>query len=244
MKQRNRRLAFVFGGTLLATLAALAACSTDNGTTPTPGTNTPDAGKKDAKGETQDGGDDDDDTDGGKKPADGGADCSAVPKPRTGDGPYCFSVKTDDGGTANTNCNAGDHEVCCSGGRDVKGDFIDSECKVATVAAEGYNTTCSAPALGDGGNEIHCTQADHCPNASETCCAIPVEGSTLKPGTNDDFPGCTAYYQSPRFLGGTRCKDGCAAGELKLCTKDADCAGVGKCVSLKLSGRDVGYCRL
>ena len=90
MQQRTRRLAMLLGGSLLATVGFLAACSTDNGTTPLPGQTGTDSGretKNDAGGTT---GDDDDDV---TPVNDAGRDCSAAPKPRSNKGVFCFGAR-------------------------------------------------------------------------------------------------------------------------------------------------------
>ena len=245
MQQRTRRLAIVFGGSLLATIGFLAACSTDNGTTPLPGQTGTDGGRDSAKG---DGSNNDNDGDDSSTPVgDGGADCANIPTVKSSPGPFCFTV-LDGGGNGQTksiNCNAANHEVCCSDGRLDDGGFAPSECKVVTTSGGGgYNEGACAPTFeGDGGKEYHCTEQDHCPGQGESCCAVPREVTNLTPGKNNDFPGCQAYFQSGRYVAGTRCKkDGCAPGDLTLCSSDADCKA-GKCVPLSLEGRYTGYCR-
>lgn len=252
MHQRTRRLAIVFAGSLLATIGALAACSTDNGTTPTPGAGTPDSGKKDAA--KADGSDTDPDTDGdagdgGKKPGT----CTNQPTVKSSVGPYCLGVPDGgpDGGSGGVNCDSSKHEICCSDGT-LPGDaggYAPSECKVAAVSSEGYAdspATCESTFTGTGGKEYHCTEADHCPGDGEFCCAYPAPPTTtLTPGHNKDFDdSCKAYYQSGKYVGGTRCqKTGCGMGELTLCSKDEDCKA-GTCVPLSIEGRYTGYCRL
>jgi hypothetical protein len=244
MQQRTRRLAFVFAGTLFATVGVLAACSTDDGTTPLPGS---DGGRDSAKADGS--GNNNDDDGGVPGPNDGGngADCANVPTVKSSVGPYCFSV-VDGGGNGTTksvNCNAENNEICCSDGRQADGGFALSECKVATTSGGGgYTEGACAPTFeGDGGKEYHCMEKDHCPGSDEACCAIPREVTKLNPGKNDDFPGCQAFYQSGRYVEGTRCKkNGCAPGDLTLCSKDSDCPS-GTCVPLTLEGRYGGYCR-
>src|SRR5687767_7511938 len=121
MQQKTRRFAIMVGGGLLSVAGIVTgACSTDNGTTPTPGF---DAGR-DAKGGGQDGdplpGDD------GGGGGDAGPDCSAAPKPPNKDnppGPFCFSAV--DGGR----CNSSNDEVCCSDAKNPDGGFAPATCE-------------------------------------------------------------------------------------------------------------------
>ena len=123
MQQRNRRLAILLGGSLFAALGVLAACSTDNGTTPLPGAGT-DAGRDSTKGDDEEPGEDED---GGDTPTDGGTpDCSAGPKLRSIDkGFFCafFTRDASAPGAADASANAGGNrncgheETCCNPGR-------------------------------------------------------------------------------------------------------------------------------
>jgi hypothetical protein len=241
MHQRTRRLAIVFGGGLLVTVGVLAACSTDNGTTPTPTQTSPDA----AHPKTDSGNPDATTT----PPTDGGADCGNVPSVKSSAGPYCFDVVDGgaDGAAKSIDCNSANHEVCCTSVAD-DGGFGDSICAVATVdnTNGGYHAACNTALPGDGGKEYQCTEADHCPGSGESCCAMPFAGDTvgLKPGGNNDYPGCKAYFQSGKYVSGSSCKkNGCAPGELTLCASDNDCTA-GTCVPIKIDGRYTGYCRL
>lgn len=244
MQQRTRRFAILFGGAFVATLGAIAACSTDNGTTPLPTGNAGNDSGRDSARADGSGNDDEKDDSGTPSGGDGGADCGNLPKPRPGIGPYCLGVDAGKG----VNCDSEKNEVCCSDGKlEGSDEFAASECKAATKSASGgYNVGgCDSTYQGDGGKEYHCTGPDHCPGEGEYCCAVPNVGvTTLAPGTNNKFPTCKAYYQNGRFTAGTRCKaDGCAPGDLTLCAKDEDCKA-GTCVPLSLEGRDVGYCRV
>lgn len=109
MQQRTRRLAIVLGGSLFATLGFLAACSTDNGTTPLPGQTGTDSGRDTSK---TDGGDKADDDDDDVTPVnDAGRDCSAAPKPRSNKGVFCFGGEgSNDGGS----CDPAEKKVCCA----------------------------------------------------------------------------------------------------------------------------------
>jgi hypothetical protein len=242
MQKQTRRFAIMVGGGLLSiTGIVVGACSTDNGTTnQTPGF---DAGKD---GKT--GGDDGSVNPGedGSTTEDAGPDCSAAPKPPNKDhppGPFCFSAA--DGG-----CDTqGKDEVCCSDAKYPDGGFAPPQCAKALddVQNGGYKSgACTAAFAGtvDGGLEFHCTEASHCPNSGEKCCVIAGFVGTPQAQQNKDFPGCQTYFNSgnPAFVGGTRCeKTACKAGELTLCSKDADCTA-GKCLPIKLANRFTGVC--
>lgn len=242
MHQRTRRLAILFGGSLLAALGlVLAACSTDNGATPVPTTGT-DSGR-DTKGKDS-GKDPGDDEDSGGGAKDAGVDCSTAPHLRSNTGVFCFGgTGTDDGGM----CSADENKVCCGDAKDETGKFIKAYCAVATKdSAGGYAAGSCDFAPDAGGREWHCSEDDQCPNAGEACCVIKGTGGTPKALDDKDFPGCGTYYNGDQGfnVGGTRCRKGgtCEAGELKLCSKDADC-DTGTCHPFKLANRYTGVCQ-
>lgn len=242
-----RRLYMFLGGTFLAGGGLIAAaCTTDNGTT----TNVPtvnDSGRDTgggSSGTTSSGGSSGD-------PGDAGPDCANIPKPKSSDGPFCFSVldASPDGATASTNCPADQNKICCSGGRlPNDGGFEPSQCVAATTSStagyeEGACGTEANPAFTTDVKEWHCMEGAHCPGNGEVCCAAGSDAGTPKPGQDNDFPGCPVYFQSGRFTSGTRCRDACQAGEIQMCSSDAECKA-GKCVPLTIEGRYGGYCRL
>lgn len=241
MEKRTRRLALVLGGGFLTTVGLVtAACSTDNGTSsnPLPGS---DSGRDSSRA---DGNTDPGDTDGGNTPADAEADCANVPKVQSNEGVYCFGANPDGG-------KCGASQICCSDGRLSDGGFAPSTCEdnigEATSGGGFKEGACTFPQGTDGGEEWHCTEASHCPNNGEVCCAIQdsVTGKNPEPPTkNSDFPGCEAYFNGGNFVGGTRCRaDSCKAGESTLCASDNDCKA-GKCVPIKIGNRFTGYCRV
>lgn len=241
-----RRLYLFLGGTFLAGGGLIAAaCTTDNGTA----TNVPtvnDSGRDTGNGSSSGG------SSGGSSgsPSDAGADCANIPKPKSSDGPFCFGAGAgagDSGADAspNKNCDSTASEICCSGGR-LPNDagFAPSECRVAADDGVGYDqseNTC------DGITPVkryECMERAHCPGGNAAVCCVTVsEAGAPKPGQDNDFPGCPVYFQSGRFTEGTRCRDACEAGELQMCSSDAECKA-GKCVPITLEGRYGGYCRL
>jgi hypothetical protein len=243
-----RRLYMFLGGTFLAGGGLIAAaCTTDNGTTtsvPTVNDSGRDTGNGSSSGGSS-GGSSGDPGDGGT-----GADCANIPKPKSSDGPFCFSVldASPDGGTMGVNCPAADNKICCSGGR-LPNDagFENSQCVTAAEGTEGYDEgacgTEADPAFTSEVKEWHCMEAAHCPGTGEICVATVSEAGAPKPGQDNDFPGCPVYFQSGRFTNGTRCKDSLGAGELQMCASDSECKA-GKCVPVTIEGRYGGYCRL
>jgi hypothetical protein len=241
MQQRTRRLAFLVGATLLASIGLLAACSTDNGNTPLPGQTGDGGGRDSAKGDGSGNPDDDGSTPG---PKDGGADCSAAPKPRSNGGVFCFGGEgSNDGGQ----CDPGENKICCADQKDPStGMFVKAKCAVATPDTEGYQAgSCNFPPDA-GGREWHCTESKHCPNSGEACCV--VAGSGGQPQAQEDkkdFPGCGNFFNTDQgfFVGGSRCRaNGCNAGELTLCSSDAECE-TGTCHFFKLANRFTGVCK-
>ena len=242
MQQRTRRLAMLLGGSLLATVGFLAACSTDNGTTPLPGQGNPDSGRDTKKDSGDKADDDDDDTPGG---SDAGADCSAAPKLRSNKGVFCFGGEgSNDAGV----CDPADDKVCCADSKDpATGQFVKARCAVATASGEGYQAgSCNFPPDA-GGREWHCTESKHCPNSGEACCVITGTGGQAPTAQPDkDFPGCGTFFNGDQgyFVGGSRCRaNGCNSGELTLCTSDAECPNGTTCHPFKLANRFTGICK-
>lgn len=244
MQQHTRRLAIILGASLLTTIGVLAACSTDNGTTPLPGQTGDGGGGGGKDGSKSDGNTVDPDDDSGTKPKDGGADCSAAPKPRSNDGVFCFGgAGSNDGGQ----CDPAENKVCCADEKDSSGQFVPSKCAVATVGSEGYNAGSCNLTPDAGGREWHCTEAAHCPNSGETCCVIAGWGGSpqAQPDTKD-FPGCGNFFNSASdfFVGGSRCRSGgCNAAELTLCSSDDECGNGTTCHFFKLANRFTGVCK-
>ncbi|MBX3211717.1 MAG: hypothetical protein KF850_06770 [Labilithrix sp.] len=264
MQQRNRRLAILLGGSLFAALGVLAACSTDNGTTPLPGAGT-DAGRDSTKGDDEEPGEDED---GGDTPTDGGTpDCSAGPKLRSIDkGFFCafFTRDASAPGAADASANAGGNrncgheETCCNPGRGAGGEFAPSFCASTPRNTKGGNngpTECAAQAAANGsawadtGNTTwECNDKNSC-GAGESCCLFtwangaPNDKVNLGPLQDDDVPKACGALQSFK-QGGTRCSAACASDEIQLCSlTDDNCSGNQKCTPFSGLFRDLGACR-
>ncbi|MBX3209441.1 MAG: hypothetical protein KF764_30690 [Labilithrix sp.] len=259
---RNGRLAIFLGGALVATFAFLAACSTDNGSTPLPGQNTPDSGRDTKKDGSENGDDDDDDV---TEPKDGGTpDCSAAPKLRSNDkGFYCTfftrdAAAADASAAAGGNRNCGHDETCCNPGRGANNAFPPSFCAATprnTKGGDNGATECAAQATANGttwnatgGTTWECNDKNNCA-AGETCCMFsaanlaagdkvnlgPLQGNTVPKECN----ALQAFKQ-----GGTRCATSCSADEIQLCSQsDDNCTGNQKCTPFSGLFRDLGACR-
>ena len=259
MQQRTRRLAMLLGGSLLATVGFLAACSTDNGTTPLPGTGG-DSGRDTKKdGSDTKGDDDDDDT----TPGDGGtgADCGNAPKLRSNDkGSYCaFFVRDaaagDAGAGGNRNCSH--DETCCNPGKGSDGNFPSSFCASTPRDTKGGNngqTACGAQATANGstwnaaGSTWECADKNSC-GAGETCCMFtwadggPNDKVNIGKSLDKDIPAACGALQAFK-QGGTRCATSCASDEIQLCSlSDDSCTGNQKCTPFSGQFRDLGACR-
>jgi hypothetical protein len=227
----------VFGGSLLLTLGAVAACTTDNGTTPIPTRG--DSGSPKDSGKKIDSGDPDDqdleDEDGG----DGGVDCTKAPKPRESDGVYCRK-----GSEGSNDAGYCVDSICCSDQDGGDGKYAPGKCVTPEQDTEGYKTgACNFPE-NSGGREWHCTESKHCPNTDEICCVAKGSGGNPSALTDKEWPGCGVYQNSDtgKFISGTRCRSECETGELQLCSSDADCK-TGKCKFFELANRFTGVCK-
>ena len=240
MQQRTRRLAVMFGGALLATIGVLAACSTDNGTTPLPGQTGGDSGRDPSKTDGSST-EEEDETGGGKK--DAAPDCEGAPKVRSNDSVFCFGgTDSNDAGQ----CDKAEKKVCCADEKGPDGKYVKAKCAVATEASEGYEEGSCNLTPDAGGREWHCTEPSHCPNQGEACCVIAGRGGNpqAQPDTKD-FPGCGNFFNNATdfFVGGTRCRAaGCNAGELTLCSSDEECK-TGSCHFFELANRRTGVCK-
>lgn len=257
MQQRTRRLAIVFAASVLASLAVLAACSTDNGTTPTPST----SGKKDADKGDDDDDDDDSNPDGSKpKPADAGADCSEAPRVRTNSAGFFCSFFTRDAGASDAGgkSNCGNDETCCNPGKADNGDFPPSFCASTPVGDKGGNNAqaaCSDQAA-ENGSEWHaagsstweCGDKNNCDDG-QVCCmftwadAGAMDKVNIGKSLDKAVPAACGALQAFK-QGGTRCAASCAADEIRLCGKtDDSCTGSQKCTPFAALYRDLATCR-
>lgn len=255
MQQRTRRLAIVFGGSLLVTLGFLAACSTDNGTTPLPGTSGTDSGRDTGKKPGEDGSVDPDD-DGGTKPNDSGttADCSTAPRLRSNtNGFFCAFFSRDGGADAGGNRNCANDEICCNPGPKTPGgnDFPKSFCANKTAATN----ECATQAVAQGSEWVQarsttweCADKNACADG-ESCCmytwadAGPTDKVNIGVNQDQDIPKACNALQAYK-VGGSRCASACNADEIKLCSlTDDNCTGNQKCTPFEGVFRDLGYCK-
>ncbi|MBX3258737.1 MAG: hypothetical protein KIS78_02825 [Labilithrix sp.] len=243
-------------------LGFLAACSTDNGTTPLPGQTGTDSGRDSSKGDDEE----PDDEDGGDTPKDGGTpDCAAGPKLRSNDKGFFCAFFTRDASAADASANAGGNrncghdETCCNPGRGADGEFPASFCAATPRNTKGGNngqTECAAQATANGTTWVatnsttwECNDKNSC-GAGETCClytwadAGPNDKVNLGPlqGNNDVPKECNALQSFKQ--GGTRCATACATDEIQLCSlTDDNCSGNQKCTPFSGLFRDLGACR-
>lgn len=258
MQQRTRRLAMVIGGTLLSTIGFLAACSTDNGTSPLPGqTNGTDSGR--SKGDGGSSTDDDEDEDSGSssgKDAASTADCSTAPKLRNNEPGFFCSFFTRDAaaGDAGGKSNCANDEICCNPGPKTPGgkDFPPSFC--ADKSGGGGNAACAAQA-GDNASEWveersstwECGDKNAC--GGQKCCmftwANAAAGDKVNVGASIDKDVPKACGALMAFkTGGTRCAATCDAEEIELCSlSDDNCSGSQKCTPFSANFRDLAYCK-
>jgi hypothetical protein len=260
MQQRTRRLAILFGGTVLASLGVLlAACSTDNGNTPPPGSGT-DSGRDSAKADGSDETPDGEDGSPGLKDA-GAADCSTAPKLRSNDtgGFYCsFYARDAAAGDAGGRSNCADDETCCNPGKKADGTFPSSFCAKTPVDEKGGDNgqaACAAQAAANGSTWVaeksstwECGDKNNCDDGQVCCLFTWADAGTDKVNIGNsldkDIPkSCNALQAFKQ--GGTRCATSCAAGvEIQLCSKSDDtCTGNQKCTPFSALSRDLAACR-
>ena len=236
MKPQVRKLAWILGGlsVLGATSIFAVACTTTNGDdTPSPpgvdAAKPPTTGTATTTTPAPDGS--------VKFPTDGGGpvDCGAPPKlrspfpPDAGDsGATSFYCPFAEGGAPY--CNG--TQTCCTGSGGGTGGFDPTNC------VDGKQDTCTAGSRGPR-SRWQCGAPDNCPGATPNCC---IPGTEAGPPAIDTERGCPAEYQRGFYIGGTICRAGCNAGELTVCSKDADCGGK-KCIPFSTNNRDLGYCK-
>lgn len=257
MKQRTRRLAIVISASLLTTLGFIAACSTDNGSTPLPGSSGGVDSGRDSKGGGGDGSSVE--TDGDTTPEDdaaGGADCGLAPKLRTTDqGFFCAfftrdAAAGDAGAGGNRNC--ANDEICCNPGPTTPGgnDFPASFC--ADKAAGTNECSQQAAANGTTWNQVRSSTwecADKSACGGQKCCmytwadAGPMDKVNLGPLSTASVPkACNALMAYK--AGGSRCAADCNADDIQLCSlTDDNCSGNQKCTPFSGNFRDLGACQ-
>ncbi|HVH45581.1 MAG TPA: hypothetical protein VM925_24675 [Labilithrix sp.] len=259
MQQRTRRLAIVFGGALLTTIGVLAACSTDNGTTPVPGQNGTDSGSNNTK---TDSGKVDTDTDGAASPSDAGADCSEAPRLRSNtSGFFCGFFRRDasapDSGSGSLSACSND-ETCCNPGKGGGADFPPSFCAKTPHDEKGGDngqTECADQADENGSTwnvsgstTWECGDKNNCDDG-QVCCLVTWAdaGATDKvnigKSLDKEIPASCGALQAFK-QGGTKCAASCAADQIQLCsTTDDNCTGNQKCTPFTALFRDLAYCK-
>ena len=257
MQQRNRRLAIFLGGTLLATVGVLAACSTDNGTTPLPGQTGTDSGRDSSKADGNNNTDDD-----GATPTDdgvAGADCGLAPRVRSNDrgGFFCsFYSRDAAAGDAGGRSNCSDDETCCNPGKDGN-DFPPSFCAQTDRGDKGGDNAqaaCAAQAAANGSSWVgtatawECGDKNNCDNG-QVCClttwadAGPMDKVNIGNSLDEDIPKSCGALQAFK-QGGTKCAAACAADQIQLCSNsDQNCTGNQKCTPFSALFRDLAYCK-
>lgn len=259
MQQRFRRLAlFVGASALVGAGLIVAACGTDNGSTPVPTPGVDGGGKDSSKtdGSTTD-------PDGSTDPdAANAPDCANEPKLRTNtttSGIYCAFYKRDggavEGGLGTSYCENDD--TCCNPADVTAGTHELSYCaqgkggdKCAAQAAAN-----SSVWTADAGSSWECSDKNSC-SAGQVCCLMQDQAKlALDPAKNklnigtfgknnpNSPPACNGH--AAYNAGGTRCTTGttCGAGEYKLCSLSDDNCGAGtKCIAIEAFFRDLGYC--
>jgi hypothetical protein len=217
---KARYLSAVFASFTVAagSLAALEACSSDNGTVATPAV-TPVA---EASTPKTDSSDNSPDASAGEDSSvtDAGSDCGTAPTlhPAKPDGGmYCpFSAPT---GGKNIYC--AENQQCCenpAGGG------------VSTCEAVGTACPVAAATVWECQDPLDCVGS-----ASGTkCCAHSAAAGAVTVATDT----CGPYLSK---FSGTHCATACAAGELQVCEKPADCT-TGTCTAVKPKGNAIGVC--
>jgi hypothetical protein len=223
----KNRIAFIaIGGLLVAAGAVGAAACSDSTSTGTP-TPTVDGSKADGGGTTDDGSTTTDDGSVKKdgSPVEAGKDCGTAPGlHNTPDsGIYC-PFQADAGPDAGSRyCPQLVGEHCCMYG-----------------ATSGKPSTCNTVAtacdtdVDAGGADFGCDEPSDCPGV-EKCC---LRGSVKKD------PVC---YNFGSLIKGSHCAAACPAGELTMCSTQAECAGVGApggptCTPFDTKAKELGAC--
>jgi hypothetical protein len=265
MEQRTRRLIILVGGTLMASAGLfVAACSTDNGTTPLPGGSSgtsgtsggTDSGKKKDTGGTSSGGEEEDTG----APDDGGstADCANAPRLRTNTDFFrCAFFTRDAGDDAGPSSSCTNNEICCNPGK-TGADFGPSFCASHPAAQKGGDgpKECSEQSNEKTGkawapyqsSTWECADKNNCaPN--QVCClftwadAGALDKVNIGPlqdtAVNKDCKAQQSFKQ-----GGTRCATACATDEIRMCsTSDQNCEAPKVCSPFVSLFRDLGYCK-
>jgi len=209
-----RVIVALFGSSLLvASIAAIGACSSDSSSGDVPTTTGVDASApKDSGGTTP--------TDSGSTPpppGDAGADCG---KPAqlfvSQDGGFLCPFSAVGAGGKDQYCTAA--QECCETPKNTS----PSTCQMK-----------GAPCPVPGSVQWECEGPENC-GANQVCCAHGGDGGAVSVLSDH----CGPYLSK---FAGTMCRAQCAAGELVVCQKQADCTQ-GTCTAVKPKGIDIGVC--
>jgi hypothetical protein len=221
---KKSHIALFLGGALLvASGAMMAACSSSSDNTGNP-SGGGDSGTTGHDGSTT--GNDSGGTgnDSGGTGNDGGtADCGSTPTLHPSDAGAIFcAYAPNDGGPLT--CATGTQ--CCIGGK-VGSGFAAEDCVT-------FGNACDNPA--DGGLPVQCEQTSDC-TANGKAGACCMRGSTPQ-----QVAGC-GYYKAS---GGTGVfcagANACAAGEVQICSSNADCPNGQTCTPMKWKILQLGFC--
>lgn len=162
-------------------------------------------------------------------------DCGVVPtlrSPDAGDGGTSFYCPFAEGGAPYC---SGD-QTCCSGTGSGAGGFDPTMCVPGKVE-------CAAGPKGPR-SRWQCGSPANCPGAAPACC-IPGTDAGAPAVDTEKVSGrlCPAEFQRGFYIGGTACRSACNAGELTVCSRDADCTAPKKCAPFATNNRDLGYCK-
>lgn len=205
----------------------IGACSSDS-TTGNPTVGGQDSSVGNDTG-TASGGDSGGSTDGGGGTTDAG--CGSSPSLHADTAGSIFCGYTDAGPFS---CTTGNE--CCLGGELSKSVFAPEACAA-------FGTACTNPV--DGGLQIECGQVSDCAAngvANAACCLQGASAPTI-------VSGCS-YYKASRGTG-VVCEPGadagasvpaCAAGEVQVCSAQADCPTGKTCTPMKWKLYQMGFC--
>lgn len=254
MQQRFRKLAlFVGASSLVGAALIVAACGTDNGSTPVPTPGVDSGGKDSSKGDSST----TTDPDGGTVTDSSTVDCAKAPVLRTNttaDGFFCAFYKPEAGASAN--CTA--TETCCNPGIADGGAFSGKFPPAYCAAGKLDETGCAAAAAAHGSdfqvgffsNAWQCNDKTAC--AAGEICVMYTSPHVTNPGTDKanvgiDTKAPAACHQYKAYKqGGSKCKAGApVAGEVQLCSMNdpGNCGAGTTCQPFDGAGRDLGSCR-
>jgi hypothetical protein len=221
---------WLFGAsaTVAACVVGVGACSSDSATG-NPSGATEDASVGSDTGSSSGGDSGSSNTDSGGDTTDAG--CGSSPKLHADTAGSIFCGYSDAGAFS---CATG--QECCLGGEITKDVFAPEACAP-------FGTECTNPV--DGGLQIECGQVSDCAAngvANAACCLQGATAPTI-------VTGCS-YYKASRG-NGVVCEPGpdaggavpsCAAGEVQVCSAQADCPTGKTCTPMKWKLYQMGFC--